>query len=178
MAILYSFKENKLEYEDEDEVKIKMIGTGMDKESLEHNLYKNDITSRARNSFVYDSNPNYFNDPSNFFNHPPQPQYETYSCELCENDSHYGFDCPPQFSLVYEWMPNIFVEKLLQQKQAASIDQSPLQEMSIQDMEDLKQHYLDEMLSLSNDLQIKDYRNEKIDIHFSHGRMWKDALLS
>ncbi|GJY08250.1 hypothetical protein Tco_0375304 [Tanacetum coccineum] len=38
--------------------------------------------------------------------------------------------------------------------------------MSIQDMEDLKQHYLDEMLSLSNDLQIKDYRNEKIDIRF------------
>ncbi|GJY53857.1 hypothetical protein Tco_0445521, partial [Tanacetum coccineum] len=33
-------------------------------------------------------------------------------------------------------------------------------------MEDLKQYYLDEMLSLSNDLQIKDYRNEKIDIHF------------
>ncbi|GKA61559.1 hypothetical protein Tco_0760966, partial [Tanacetum coccineum] len=33
-------------------------------------------------------------------------------------------------------------------------------------MEDLKQHYLDEMLSLSNDLQIKDYRNEKIDIRF------------
>ncbi|GJU12894.1 hypothetical protein Tco_1135290 [Tanacetum coccineum] len=59
-----------------------------------------------------------------------------------------------------------FCEKFLQQKQAASIDQSPLQEMSIQDMEDLKQHYLDEMLSLSNDLQIKDYRNEKIDIRF------------
>ncbi|GKD04452.1 hypothetical protein Tco_1179426 [Tanacetum coccineum] len=33
-------------------------------------------------------------------------------------------------------------------------------------MKDLKQHYLDEMLSLSNDLQIKDYRNEKIDIRF------------
>ncbi|GJY88217.1 hypothetical protein Tco_0502845 [Tanacetum coccineum] len=33
-------------------------------------------------------------------------------------------------------------------------------------MEDLKQHYLDEMLSLSNNLQIKDYCNEKIDIHF------------
>ncbi|GKD74807.1 hypothetical protein Tco_1333089 [Tanacetum coccineum] len=55
---------------------------------------------------------------------------------------------------------------VIQQKQTASIDQSPLQEMSIQEMEDLKQHYLDEMLSLSNDLQIKDYRNEKIDIHF------------
>ncbi|GKE03642.1 hypothetical protein Tco_1395660 [Tanacetum coccineum] len=33
-------------------------------------------------------------------------------------------------------------------------------------MEDLKQHYLDELLSLSNDLQIKDYHNEKIDIFF------------
>ncbi|GKE12074.1 hypothetical protein Tco_1415625, partial [Tanacetum coccineum] len=33
-------------------------------------------------------------------------------------------------------------------------------------MEDFKQHYLDEMLSLSNDLQIKDYHNEKIDIRF------------
>ncbi|GJV63151.1 hypothetical protein Tco_1473979 [Tanacetum coccineum] len=38
--------------------------------------------------------------------------------------------------------------------------------MSLQEMEDLKQHYLDEMLSLSNDLWIKDYRNEKIDIRF------------
>ncbi|GKC53546.1 hypothetical protein Tco_1076291 [Tanacetum coccineum] len=38
--------------------------------------------------------------------------------------------------------------------------------MSLQEMEDLKQYYLDEMLSLSNDLGIKDYRNEKIDIHF------------
>ncbi|GJS42506.1 hypothetical protein Tco_0567549 [Tanacetum coccineum] len=33
-------------------------------------------------------------------------------------------------------------------------------------MEDLKQHYLYEILSLSNDLGIKDYRNDKIDIHF------------
>ncbi|GJT09973.1 hypothetical protein Tco_0857015 [Tanacetum coccineum] len=38
--------------------------------------------------------------------------------------------------------------------------------MSLQEIEDLKQHYLDEMLSLSNDLGIKDYRNETIDIHF------------
>ncbi|GJU72005.1 hypothetical protein Tco_1263410 [Tanacetum coccineum] len=38
--------------------------------------------------------------------------------------------------------------------------------MSIQDMEDLKQHYLDEMQSISNQIQIKDYRNERIDIHY------------
>ncbi|GJW80592.1 hypothetical protein Tco_0144567 [Tanacetum coccineum] len=44
MPILHSFEKNKLEYEDEDEVKIKMMETGMDKESLEHNLYENDIT--------------------------------------------------------------------------------------------------------------------------------------
>ncbi|GKE70669.1 hypothetical protein Tco_1528741, partial [Tanacetum coccineum] len=59
-----------------------------------------------------------------------------------------------------------FCEKF-QQKQAASINQSPLQEISLQEMEDLKQHYLDEMLSLSNNLGIKDYCNEKIDIRFS-----------
>ncbi|GJX85067.1 hypothetical protein Tco_0335841 [Tanacetum coccineum] len=46
-------------------------------------------------------------------------------------------------------MMQSFCEKLLQQKQAASIDQSPLQGTSVQEMEDLKQHYLDEMLSLS-----------------------------
>ncbi|GJS13106.1 reverse transcriptase domain-containing protein [Tanacetum coccineum] len=99
-------------------------------------------------SFAYDPNPNSFNDLPNFSDYPPQLQYETYSCELYGNDSHHGYDCPPRFPL------------------AANIDQSPLQEMSIQDMEDLKQHYLDEMLSLSNDLQIKDYRNEKLDIRF------------
>nr|GEW03116.1 hypothetical protein [Tanacetum cinerariifolium] len=46
------------------------------------------------------------------------------------------------------------------------IDQSPPQEMSIQDMKDLKQHYLHEIDSLSNQIQINDYRNEKIDIRF------------
>ncbi|GJS46229.1 hypothetical protein Tco_0596350 [Tanacetum coccineum] len=57
-------------------------------------------------------------------------------------------------------------EEFRERQQAANIDQSPPREMSLQEMEDLKQHYLDEMLSLSNDLQIKDYRNEKIDIRF------------
>ncbi|GJU19264.1 hypothetical protein Tco_1152606 [Tanacetum coccineum] len=60
----------------------------------------------------------------------------------------------------------IYATEFKIQEMATSIDQSPLQEMSLQEMEDLKQHYLDEMLSLSNDLQIKDYRSEKIDIHF------------
>nr|GEU81618.1 hypothetical protein [Tanacetum cinerariifolium] len=57
---------------------------------------------------------------------------------------------------------------------AANIDQPPLQEMSIQEMEDLKQHYLDEMLSLSDDLGIKDYHNEKIDIRYR--RVYEDMI--
>nr|GEW52566.1 hypothetical protein [Tanacetum cinerariifolium] len=27
---------------------------------------------------------------------------QTYSCDLCGNDSHYGYDCPPRVPLVYE----------------------------------------------------------------------------
>ncbi|GJR43836.1 hypothetical protein Tco_1311939 [Tanacetum coccineum] len=57
MPILHSFEENKLEYEDKDEVKIKMMGIGMDKESLGHNLYKNDITSSICHNFSPTSNP-------------------------------------------------------------------------------------------------------------------------
>ncbi|GJW33641.1 hypothetical protein Tco_0053673 [Tanacetum coccineum] len=101
----------------------------------------------SENEFVYDPNPYPYDETPDFSYPPPQPQFETYSCELCGNDSHYGFDCPPRFPL-----------------QAANIDQSPPRKKSLQEMEDLKKHYLDEMLSLSNDLQIKDYRNEKIDI--------------
>nr|GEV20042.1 reverse transcriptase domain-containing protein [Tanacetum cinerariifolium] len=36
---------------------------------------------------------------------PPQPQYETYSCKLCGNDAHYGYDCPPQVLFVYNQGP-------------------------------------------------------------------------
>nr|GEX58580.1 hypothetical protein [Tanacetum cinerariifolium] len=63
-------------------------------------------------------------------------------------------------------MVQSFCEKLLQQKKETYLNQQRTNEMSIQEMEDLKQHYLDELLSLSNDLWIKDYRNEKIDICF------------
>ncbi|GJW04058.1 hypothetical protein Tco_1562914 [Tanacetum coccineum] len=201
------------------------------------------------NEFVYDPNPYSYNETPDFSYPPPQPQFETYSCELCGNDSHYGFDCPPRFSLVHEQEPsynqnfsdnyypqnspsfpqqylccencggphesfqcqpmnqNYFepnysgfdqppqysidhqppiinqewisklnkeiienlrpmFEEFCERQQAANIDQSPPREMSLKEMEDLKQHYLDEMKSLSNDLQIKDYRNEKIDIRF------------
>ncbi|GJW47593.1 hypothetical protein Tco_0079239 [Tanacetum coccineum] len=52
--------------------------------------------SRDGNSFAYDQNPNSFNDSQNLSDYPPQPQYQMFSCELCGNDAHYGYDCPPQ----------------------------------------------------------------------------------
>nr|GEW98815.1 hypothetical protein [Tanacetum cinerariifolium] len=60
--------------------------------------------SKAENSFTYD--PDSFDDTSSNFNHFPQPQYETNLCELCENDSHYGYDCQPQFPFVYKQEPS------------------------------------------------------------------------
>ncbi|GJU72348.1 hypothetical protein Tco_1263753 [Tanacetum coccineum] len=51
------------------------------------------------NSFTYDSKPNSFNDSPSVFTHPPQLQFETYLCELCGNNAHYGYDCPPQLPL-------------------------------------------------------------------------------
>ncbi|GKE02916.1 hypothetical protein Tco_1390899, partial [Tanacetum coccineum] len=101
-----------------------------------------------------------------------------------EHNSNYsGFDQPPQYSIDHqppiinqEWISKLnkeiienlrpMFEEFRERQQAANIDQSPPREMSLKEMEDLKQHYLDEMKSLSNDLQIKDYRNEKIDIRF------------
>nr|GEU41173.1 hypothetical protein [Tanacetum cinerariifolium] len=50
----------------------------------------------SENEFVYDPNPNSFDNPLDFSNQPPQHQYETNSCEFCGNDAHYGYDCQPQ----------------------------------------------------------------------------------
>nr|GEU39965.1 hypothetical protein [Tanacetum cinerariifolium] len=62
--------------------------------------------SRAETSFANNPNLNSFNESQNLSDCPPQPQYETYPCELCGNDSHYGYDFPPRFSLVYEQEPS------------------------------------------------------------------------
>ncbi|GJT70795.1 hypothetical protein Tco_1030081 [Tanacetum coccineum] len=61
--------------------------------------------SRAGNSSACNPNPNSYNDSPNFSDYTPQPQYETYLCELCGNNSHYGYDCPPRFPLVCEQEP-------------------------------------------------------------------------
>nr|GFA70131.1 hypothetical protein [Tanacetum cinerariifolium] len=58
----------------------------------------------SRNSCVYDPNLNSFDSPPDFY-HPPHPTYETYSCDSYGNDSHFGYDCQPQFLLNYESEP-------------------------------------------------------------------------
>ncbi|GJW69026.1 hypothetical protein Tco_0123450 [Tanacetum coccineum] len=57
MPILRSFEENKLEYKDEYDVEIMMMGTGMDKELLDHNLYEDDITPIICHNFSPTLNP-------------------------------------------------------------------------------------------------------------------------
>ncbi|GKA10726.1 hypothetical protein Tco_0690159 [Tanacetum coccineum] len=49
------------------------------------------------NSFIYNSKPHSSHDFPNFSYPPPQLQFETYLCELCGNNAHYGYDCSPQF---------------------------------------------------------------------------------
>ncbi|GJR73911.1 putative reverse transcriptase, RNA-dependent DNA polymerase [Tanacetum coccineum] len=149
---------------------------------------------RDGNSSIDAPNSNSFNDPPNVFTHPPQPQNESYSCELCGNNAHYGYDCLLREPLVYEREPcynqnfgdnyypqnsSSFPQQYLccenfggphesfqcqpinqnyfepnsnysgfDQPSQYPIDQSPPQEMSIQDMELQKQQYLEEMQSI------------------------------
>ncbi|GJW51468.1 hypothetical protein Tco_0092819 [Tanacetum coccineum] len=58
--------------------------------------------SNNKNSSIGDPNPNSFNDSQNLSDYPPQPLYQTNSYELCGNDAHYGYDCPPQVLFVYQ----------------------------------------------------------------------------
>nr|GFB05698.1 hypothetical protein [Tanacetum cinerariifolium] len=56
------------------------------------------------NSCAYDHNQNSFDFPPDSY-HPLHPTYETYSGDTCGNDSHFGYDCSPQFPLNYEPEP-------------------------------------------------------------------------
>ncbi|GJZ92078.1 hypothetical protein Tco_0664143 [Tanacetum coccineum] len=38
--------------------------------------------------------PNYYDNTPNYSDYPPQPEYQTYSCESCGNVAHYGYPCP------------------------------------------------------------------------------------
>nr|GEU68061.1 hypothetical protein [Tanacetum cinerariifolium] len=117
--------------------------------------------------FVYDQDL-CFN--QNFDNNFPQtsPSFpQQFPC--CENygGPHGNFQCQPMNQNFYE--PNLCYNSISSgfdqnQPSQLSVIHQPPQEISIQDMKDLKQQYLDEMKSLINEIQIKDYCNKKIDI--------------
>ncbi|GJW92964.1 hypothetical protein Tco_0172636 [Tanacetum coccineum] len=72
--------------------------------------------------FVRNPDPISYDETPDFSYPPPQPQ--TYSCELCGNDSHYGYDCSPRVPLVYEQEPcynQNFGEMLRQREQATNL---------------------------------------------------------
>jgi hypothetical protein len=57
------------------------------------------------NGFVYDQNPDFYNETTDFFHQPPHQEMETYSCESYGNDPYQGFDCQTGNTLVYEQVP-------------------------------------------------------------------------
>nr|GEV13238.1 hypothetical protein [Tanacetum cinerariifolium] len=124
------------------------------------NLHNPSTRHTRELSHNQNSGDNYY--PQNSLRFPQQ----YLCCEKC-GGPHESFQCQPRNQNYFEpnpcYNPNSYS---FNQPTQIFIDHQPLQEMSIQEMEDLKQHYLDEMLSLSNDLGINDYRNEKIDIRF------------
>nr|GEZ45471.1 hypothetical protein [Tanacetum cinerariifolium] len=58
--------------------------------------------SGAGNSFTYDPNPESFNEVQSISNPPLQSHFKIYLCQLCESNSHYGYECSQRIPLVYE----------------------------------------------------------------------------
>nr|GEW20424.1 hypothetical protein [Tanacetum cinerariifolium] len=52
-----------------------------------------DISELAGNAFTYDPIPKSFNEVQSISNPPPQSHYNIYLCQICESNSHYGYEC-------------------------------------------------------------------------------------
>nr|GEY14890.1 hypothetical protein [Tanacetum cinerariifolium] len=107
--------------------------------------------------------------------------HETFQCQPI-NQNFYNFNSfvfdqiHPSYYYVMHQPPKESIKEFEKQLKTAVISAlegviQPLQEISLQEMEDLKQQYLDEMKSLIN---IKDYRNEKIDIEIKINELKKN----
>ncbi|GKC13558.1 hypothetical protein Tco_1010340 [Tanacetum coccineum] len=135
----------------------------------------------AGNEFVHDPNPFPYDNTPDFYDQPPQHHVETYSCQLCGILTmvmivHHGSRLSmSRNQATVKTLVIIIIHRIhrfdpnysgFNRPSQYPIDQSPPQEMSLQDMELQKQQYLEEMQSISNHIQIKDYRNERIDIHY------------
>nr|GEY64341.1 hypothetical protein [Tanacetum cinerariifolium] len=61
--------------------------------------------SGAGNSFTYNLNPDSFNEVQSISNPPPQSHYNIYLCQICESNSHYGYECSQRIPLIFEPEP-------------------------------------------------------------------------
>nr|GEU84318.1 reverse transcriptase domain-containing protein [Tanacetum cinerariifolium] len=61
--------------------------------------------SGTGNSFTYDPIPESFDEVQVIPNPPPQCHFNIYLCKICVSNSHYGYECSQQVSLVYEPKP-------------------------------------------------------------------------
>nr|GEZ24671.1 hypothetical protein [Tanacetum cinerariifolium] len=57
------------------------------------------------NSLTYDTIPESFDEVQIIPNPPPQFHFNIYLYQICESNSHYGYECSQQISLVYEPEP-------------------------------------------------------------------------
>ncbi|GJU68997.1 hypothetical protein Tco_1255256 [Tanacetum coccineum] len=112
--------------------------------------------------------------PMNYYK--PDPCYDSnYSGFDQIEPLQYSIDRQPQI-INQEWISDLnkgiieslqsMFEEFRERQQAANINQSPPREMSIREIEDLKQHCLDEMQSITNQISIENYKNVKIDFHY------------
>nr|GEU51949.1 hypothetical protein [Tanacetum cinerariifolium] len=61
--------------------------------------------SGAGNSFTYDPIPESLNEVQVIPNPPPKSHFNIYLCQICESNSHYGYECLQRVPLVYEPEP-------------------------------------------------------------------------
>nr|GEV41431.1 hypothetical protein [Tanacetum cinerariifolium] len=61
--------------------------------------------SRTGNSFTYDPIPESFSEVQIIPDPPPQCHFNIYLCQICESNSHYGYECSQRVLLVYEQEP-------------------------------------------------------------------------
>ncbi|GJU24607.1 hypothetical protein Tco_1163228 [Tanacetum coccineum] len=141
--------------------------------------------SGNKNSFTYDSKPNSFNDSPSILTHPPQIQFETYLCELCGNNAHYGYDCPPQFpfsiintsllKMIFSTLKTSLLEaidticdmvgQIMQKKEEERRiveEQAAKEDMSIEEMRHEQQLVDYQIKDITNDLGYKDLRLERL----------------
>nr|GEY38215.1 hypothetical protein [Tanacetum cinerariifolium] len=57
------------------------------------------------NSFTYDTIPESFDEVQIIPDPPPQCHFNIYLCQICESNSHYGYECSQRVSLGYEPEP-------------------------------------------------------------------------